>query len=139
MTFFPFQEADLAVADFTITYEREQVVDFTMPFMNLGISILFRRPSRKMPKLFWFLRPLSFEVWMYMAAAYLGVSLLLYVISKFSPYEWQPPHPCESISKHACRNCFTLQNSLWFTIGSLMRQSSDLQPRYEYYFQYRDC
>ena len=30
------QEADLAVADLTITYEREQGVDFTMPFMNLG-------------------------------------------------------------------------------------------------------
>ena len=34
-TFF-LQKADLAVADLTITYEREQGVDFTMPFMNLG-------------------------------------------------------------------------------------------------------
>ena len=31
-----FQKADLAIADLTITYEREQAVDFTMPFMNLG-------------------------------------------------------------------------------------------------------
>ncbi len=31
------QKADLAIADLTITYEREQAVDFTMPFMNLGI------------------------------------------------------------------------------------------------------
>lgn len=30
------QKADLAIADLTINYEREQVVDFTMPFMNLG-------------------------------------------------------------------------------------------------------
>lgn len=30
------QRADLVVADLTITYEREQAVDFTMPFMNLG-------------------------------------------------------------------------------------------------------
>ena len=30
------QKADLAVADLTITYERETGVDFTMPFMNLG-------------------------------------------------------------------------------------------------------
>ena len=34
------QKADLAIADLTITYEREQGVDFTMPFMNLGITIL---------------------------------------------------------------------------------------------------
>lgn len=30
------RKADLAVADLTITYEREQGVDFTTPFMNLG-------------------------------------------------------------------------------------------------------
>lgn len=30
------QRADLAIADLTITYEREHAVDFTMPFMNLG-------------------------------------------------------------------------------------------------------
>ncbi|GBN68665.1 Glutamate receptor ionotropic, kainate 2 [Araneus ventricosus] len=123
------READLAIADFTITYEREKVVDFTMPFMNLGISILFRRPLRKIPKLFWFLRPLSLEVWLYVAAAYMSVSLLLYGVSRFSPYEWGPPHPCEGITVHACRNCFSIQNSLWFTVGSLMRQSSELTPR----------
>ncbi|GBN41993.1 Glutamate receptor ionotropic, kainate 2 [Araneus ventricosus] len=123
------KEADLAIADFTITYEREKVVDFTMPFMNLGISILFRRPLRKIPKLFWFLRPLSLEVWLYVAAAYMSVSLLLYGVSRFSPYEWGPPHPCEGITVHACRNCFSIQNSLWFTVGSLMRQSSELTPR----------
>ena len=31
-----FQKADLAIGDITITYEREQAVDFTMPWMNLG-------------------------------------------------------------------------------------------------------
>ena len=36
-SFLLFQKADLAIADLTITYEREQAVDFSMPFMNLGI------------------------------------------------------------------------------------------------------
>ena len=36
------QKADLAIADLTITYDREQAVDFTMPFMNLGGSIKMR-------------------------------------------------------------------------------------------------
>ncbi|XP_015792893.1 glutamate receptor ionotropic, kainate 1-like [Tetranychus urticae] len=35
-------KADIAVADLTINYERESAVDFTMPFMNLGIGILSR-------------------------------------------------------------------------------------------------
>ena len=41
------QKADLVVADITITYEREQGVDFTMPFMNLGVTILYKKPSKK--------------------------------------------------------------------------------------------
>jgi len=32
------QKADLAIGDLTITYDREQVVDFTTPFMPLGES-----------------------------------------------------------------------------------------------------
>ena len=31
---------------------REQVIDFTKPFMNLGISILFKKPDRKPGQLF---------------------------------------------------------------------------------------
>lgn len=36
------QKADLAVGSMTINYARESVIDFTKPFMNLGISILFK-------------------------------------------------------------------------------------------------
>ncbi|KAK0084291.1 hypothetical protein PV325_007314 [Microctonus aethiopoides] len=113
------QKADLAIADLTITYEREQAVDFTMPFMNLGISILYRKPIKKPPNLFSFLSPLSLDVWIYMATAYLGV---------FSPYEWENPHPCNAQSD-VCENEFTLLNSLWFTVGSLMQQGSDIAPK----------
>lgn len=38
----PPQKADLAVAGLTITAEREKVIDFSKPFMTLGISILYR-------------------------------------------------------------------------------------------------
>lgn len=37
-----FQKADLAVAALTITAEREKVIDFSKPFMSLGISIMYR-------------------------------------------------------------------------------------------------
>ena len=76
------QKADLVVADITITYEREQGVDFTMPFMNLGVTILYKKPTKKDPNLFSFLSPLSFDVWIYIITAYLAVSLLLYTISR---------------------------------------------------------
>lgn len=85
-------KADMAIADLTITSQRQAAVDFTLPFMNLGISILFRKPEEAPPDLFSFLKPFSVEVWLYMATAFLGVSLLLYIISRLSPYEWVSSH-----------------------------------------------
>jgi len=123
----------VAVASLTISYMREKVIDFTKPFMNLGISILFRRPMDKSPSLFSFLAPLSFEIWLSMLAAYLVVSVALFVVARFSPYEWHSPHgPCckaphsEPVVLH---NQFTLSNSLWFTVGSLMQQGLCLPLR----------
>ncbi|KZC04141.1 Glutamate receptor 1 [Dufourea novaeangliae] len=124
------QKADLAIADLTITYDREQAVDFTMPFMNLGISILYRKPIKQPPNLFSFLSPLSLDVWIYMATAYLGVSVLLFILARqvFTPYEWYNPHPCNKNPDHL-ENRFKLLNCMWFTIGSLMRQGCDILPK----------
>ncbi|CAL4124065.1 unnamed protein product, partial [Meganyctiphanes norvegica] len=123
------QRADLAIGDLTITYEREQAVDFTMPWMNLGISILYRKPTKKPPNLFSFLSPLSLDVWLYMATAYLGVSLLLFVLARLSPYEWVAEPSFREDSSPKMENQFSLDNSLWFTMGSLLQQGTDQQPR----------
>jgi glutamate receptor, ionotropic, invertebrate len=115
----------LAVAALSISFQREQVIDFTKPFLNLGISILYKRPQKKTPNLFSFLSPLSIEIWLYMIAAYLVVSFMLFVLARFSPYEWQNPHPCRPESG-VVENQFTILNSLWFTIGSLMQQGLEI-------------
>lgn len=77
------QEADLAVCDFTITKARESVVDFTMPFMNLGISILYLKPEDKKPELFAFLSPFSTDVWIYVVTAYLAVSVMFFIQARY--------------------------------------------------------
>jgi len=109
------------VAPLSISYIREQVIDFTTPFMNLGISILFKRPMDNTPSLFSFLSPLSFEIWISILVAYLVVSFALFVVARFSPYEWHNLHPC-NVDSDVVHNQFTLSNSFWFTVGSLMRQ-----------------
>lgn len=76
---FNIQEADMAICDLTITKARESAVDFTMPFMNLGIAILFAKADNKEPELFTFLSPFSPDVWVYMATAYLAVSVMLFI------------------------------------------------------------
>ncbi len=122
------QKADLAAASLTINYLREQVIDFTKPFMNLGISILFKRPKRESPGLFSFLNPLAIEIWLYVILAYFVVSVLMFVLARFSPYEWYNAHPCNPDTDEV-ENNFTLSNSFWFAVGTLMQQGSDINPR----------
>ncbi|KAK7479657.1 hypothetical protein BaRGS_00029123 [Batillaria attramentaria] len=120
--------AEIGLGGMTITLDREKAVDFTKPFLTVGITILYRKPVAKPPDLFSFLNPLSIEVWVYMIAAYLCVSFMLFVIARFSPYEWCNPHPCNPDTDEV-ENQFTILNSLWFTIGSLMQQGCEIAPR----------
>jgi len=49
------QEADLAIAPLTITSKRERVIDFSKPFMDLGISIMIKKPEKQKPGVFSFM------------------------------------------------------------------------------------
>ena len=80
--------ADMAIAPLTITAQREKIVDFTKPFTTLGISIMIKKPQKTKPSVFSFLDPLSYEIWMCISFAYIGVSVVLFLVSRFSPYEW---------------------------------------------------
>lgn len=121
-------KADIGICDLTITSSRQTVVDFTLPFMNLGISILYKKPALAPPDLFSFMKPFSIEVWLYMATAFLGVTLLLYILSRLSPYEWVSGHPCDD-DPEELENQFSLGNCMWFALGCIMQQGSDLAPR----------
>ena len=63
----------------TINYARESVIDFTKPFMNMGISIMFKVPSRQPSRLFSFMKPLTLDIWLYVLFAYALVSLTMFV------------------------------------------------------------
>ncbi|RVE41858.1 hypothetical protein evm_013502 [Chilo suppressalis] len=120
-------EIDFAITDLTITAEREEVVDFTTTFMNLGISILFQRPQPPEPEVFAFLLPFSNGVWLCLGLAYVGTSLLLYVVGRLCPEEWQNPYPCVD-EPLALENQFTLANALWFNLGAILLQGSEIAP-----------
>ncbi|XP_032374501.1 glutamate receptor ionotropic, kainate 5 isoform X1 [Etheostoma spectabile] len=123
------RKADLAVAGFTITSEREKVIDFSKPFMTLGISILYRVQLSRKPGYFSFLDPFSPAVWLFMLLAYLAVSCVLFLAARLSPYEWYNPHPCLRDRRDILENQYTLGNSLWFPIGGFMQQGSEIMPR----------
>ncbi|CAF1512058.1 unnamed protein product [Rotaria sp. Silwood1] len=121
------KRADLAVAPLTINYAREKQIDFTKPFLSLGIAILFKLPKREKAGLFSFLSPLSLEIWIYTFAAVFTVSFILLLIARCSPDEWRNPYPCDT-DYDILENRFTISNTLWFSIGTLMQQGSDVSP-----------
>nr|NP_001191398.1 glutamate receptor subunit protein GluR3 precursor [Aplysia californica]AAP41205.1 glutamate receptor subunit protein GluR3 [Aplysia californica] len=117
-------EAHMAIAPFTITADRSRVIDFTKPFMSLGISIMIKRPQPAGKHFFSFMEPLSYEIWMCIVFAYIGVSVVLFLVSRFSPNEW---HLSET--EHSIANDFSISNSLWFSLGAFMQQGCDISPR----------
>ncbi|XP_008483193.2 glutamate receptor ionotropic, kainate 2-like, partial [Diaphorina citri] len=104
------------------------------------------KAERKPHTLFSFMNPLAIQIWEYLLGAYILVSITIWIVARFSPYEWCEPTECpvcayekyieESEDEDAhlasllvLENNFTLSNSFWFTIGSLMQQGSDLNPK----------
>ncbi|KAL1517035.1 hypothetical protein ABEB36_000854 [Hypothenemus hampei] len=132
-------EADLAIAPITITSERERVIDFSKPFMSLGISIMIKKPMKQKPGVFSFLNPLSQEIWISVVFAFVGVSIVLFIVSRFSPYEWRILHHTDEPIRHpphlhtnsggTMANDFSLLNSLWFSLAAFMQQGGDISPR----------
>ncbi|KAJ4945865.1 hypothetical protein JOQ06_023543, partial [Pogonophryne albipinna] len=148
-------KADVAVAPLTITLVREEVIDFSKPFMSLGISIMIKKPTKSKPGVFSFLDPLAYEIWMCIVFAYIGVSVVLFLVSRFSPYEWhaedyeegaEPQSPTQASANGVQQgqappqqnnnqqsleqtNEFGIFNSLWFSLGAFMQQGCDISPR----------
>ncbi|CAM2118051.1 unnamed protein product [Caretta caretta] len=125
------KRADVAVAPLTITLVREEVIDFSKPFMSLGISIMIKKPQKSKPGVFSFLDPLAYEIWMCIVFAYIGVSVVLFLVSRFSPYEWHTEEFEEGRDQPPSdqTNEFGIFNSLWFSLGAFMQQGCDISPR----------
>ncbi|XP_023312527.1 glutamate receptor ionotropic, kainate 3, partial [Anoplophora glabripennis] len=121
------EKADLAVCDLTITHQRREVVDFSMPFMTLGISILYTKAEMNDVKWFSFVNPFSISVWIYTAALYLIVSVVLYFISRITPGDWENPHPSDDHPEQL-ENIWDIKNCLWLTLASVMTQGCDILP-----------
>lgn len=130
---------------------------------NWPLLKLYQVPEPPSTRLFSFMNPLAVEIWLFIVLAYVLVSLSMWVVARFTPYEWHdgvgacpdcnrmPSHshhnPYGSPDQHlnqlsslglsglngdsllGVSNNFSLGNSFWFTIGTLMQQGSDLNPK----------
>lgn len=116
----------MAIAPFTITYDRERAVDFTKPFMEIGIGIMIKKPEIEKPGVFSFMKPFNYKIWIFIIVSYASVSIGLFLVSRFSPYEWKN---VRGEKEPQLNEEFSLLNSFWFSTGALMLQGSDTCPR----------
>ncbi|XP_061388563.1 glutamate receptor ionotropic, kainate 2 [Musca vetustissima] len=116
-------QAQMGICDLTITQERRTVVDFTVPFMQLGVQILYSKPPPPKKELFQFLEPFSVEVWLCLLIALLLMSLIYVLLARFTPEEWQPQDDPNSVQL-----VWSLRNSLHLHINSVLQVGCDILP-----------
>ncbi|CAN7981827.1 unnamed protein product, partial [Ixodes pacificus] len=120
--------ADLAMADLTITEQRERVVDFTLPFMSTGLAIVTKKGEPMRPGGIWsFFLPLTREVWVYVILATACTIFVMYIGARLSFREWTLVE--DSKGEECMENRFNLFNCFLFVVTTLLHQRITLDPR----------
>nr|BAR64798.1 ionotropic receptor [Ostrinia furnacalis] len=121
------KRADIGLTSLSVMAERENVVDFTVPYYDLvGITIMMKLP-RTATSLFKFLTVLENDVWLSILAAYFFTSFLMWVFDKWSPYSYQNNR--EKYKDDEEKREFTLKECLWFCMTSLTPQGGGEAPK----------
>ncbi|KAF5280668.1 hypothetical protein FQA39_LY05316 [Lamprigera yunnana] len=121
-------KGDLAIGDLTITKERQNFVDFTEPFMSLGVQILYRKPTTSSPSFFSFAAPFTSDVWILILVTIFLMCCMLYITARLCPSEWVNPYPCVETPKYL-ENNYNFGNCVFLIIANLMQEGADYGPR----------
>ncbi|VDO00257.1 unnamed protein product [Rodentolepis nana] len=118
--------------------------------MEFGLSVMYQKIDRPLPNPLSFMEPLSNEIWMCISFAYLGVSVVLFLVSRLSPAEWEAPlNKVKTISDPNSEiaeigqgggdstgeksshydSIFSIFNSFWFALSTFVQQGGDIVPR----------
>lgn len=125
------KEVDLAAAPLTVTAVRERYISYTKPFMTVGLTFLVKKPERQEHSYIrhygWLFSPFSLPVWILGLVAWILVWIVLVIINRFSPYEWQQKYKrgiaVKPDSKH-----YSPPNSAFSITSMLFWQGYDRAP-----------
>ncbi|XP_045485455.1 ionotropic receptor 25a-like [Pieris rapae] len=121
------KRADIGLASMSVMAEREDVIDFTVPYYDLvGITILMKVPQTT-ASLFKFLTVLEDDVWFSILAAYFFISFLMWIFEKWSPYSYWNNR--EVYKDDDEKREFTLMECLCFCMTSLTPQGGGVAPK----------
>ena len=124
---FIFQKADVAVSAMFITYERQQYIHFTKPYMDLGLTILMPKNSPQ-KNLFAFIEPFEIDLWTAVIGAMVVCGVATTICSYLSPFGFYGRYSQrldqQNLSTEEERKKLNIFNSLWFSFAALMQQVS---------------
>lgn len=79
-----------AVGDITITSERAEYVDFTMPYTESGVSLLVLSENDSKSTIEWvFLKPLTTELWLATVGGFFFTAIVVWMIERPKNLEYQ--------------------------------------------------
>nr|AVH87315.1 ionotropic receptor 27 [Holotrichia parallela] len=121
------KKADIGLGSMSVMAERENVIDFTVPYYDLvGITILMKLPKTP-TSLFKFLTVLENDVWLCILAAYFFTSFLMWIFDRYSPYSYQNNR--DKYKDDEEKREFNLKECLWFCMTSLTPQGGGEAPK----------
>ncbi|CAB4001092.1 glutamate receptor 2-like [Paramuricea clavata] len=130
-------KADMAVAAFTISSIRQEVIDFSIPYIDLGLTVMMKKKESE-KGLLAFMDPFTNDVWFLLFCSTMYVGLLLTLCSKLSPYGFygQVVQANENVLGEDAmddleenQENMNLDESTFFSMGSLLGQGTDNQPK----------
>ncbi|XP_062504000.1 probable glutamate receptor [Corticium candelabrum] len=111
------QDADLAVAAFTITALRETYISFTKPFMNTGLVMLATKSTPTEGGLWSFLDPFDCWIWICILVSFLVCGACLAVLHRVSPYGRRTVDHPDDLPRDQRLQPSSLEKSYW-PVGS---------------------
>ena len=67
------------------------------------------------------------QVYVLTLIMFVTITLLIYVLARFSPIQWEEPSNCIR-DPTELTNQYNFLNSFWFILGAFMQQGSDVCP-----------
>ncbi|PAA48797.1 hypothetical protein BOX15_Mlig002395g2 [Macrostomum lignano] len=123
--------ADMAIGPITVTAQREQIADFTVPIYDyVSLQILLLQPTSSKGDQTFFLKAFTWDVWVSIIAIITFTGFLIFFVDKVSPFSFQNRYRNDQIREgEAEGKVFTVKESLWYVLGAYTQAGESFDPR----------
>ncbi|XP_067128717.1 glutamate receptor ionotropic, kainate 2-like [Centruroides vittatus] len=126
------KKIDLALAPLTISWKRQEVISFTAPYYDLGLTILMPKYNAKTTEnYFAFLSPFEATVWFTIAVSVIFTSLVLAICVNLTPTNFNNKRKerTKTSQNVGDSSWFTFPQALWWSFSSLVAPGTELEQK----------